>query len=112
LSDSAKCPHGYFSRPSNRCPWCHGFDATHRNVIPVVGHGNGWLLHQGTTICTSCGGPGDAGWGLIAEGAVSDHAPTMCYGCRSGENTKEAIARRTAHEATRGIKKKRGEIKT
>ena len=31
--------------------------------------------------------------------------PNMCYSCRCGENTKETLERRAAHEAKRGVKK-------
>jgi hypothetical protein len=29
----------------------------------------------------------------------------MCYGCTIGDNTREAIAKRAAHEAARGVRK-------
>ena len=104
-----RCAHGYFTHsPFNRCPWCHGFDASHHDVIPVVGHGNGWLLRGGDSVCQSCGGPSTAGWGLADGGEKAAAPPALCYLCRSGENTKEAIARRTRHEAARGKRKQRG----
>ncbi len=104
-----KCPHGYFTHSSsNRCPWCYGFDDANRDVIPVVGHGNGWLLRSGAAICTSCGGPSEAGWGMITSDWSPDRPPpSMCYSCRCGENTKETLERRAVHEAARGKKKPR-----
>jgi hypothetical protein len=105
-----RCEHGYYTHsPFNRCPWCHGFDASTRDVIPVIGHGNGWLLRQGALICPSCGGFGDAGWGMIVDKADAPPMVRWCYGCKIGENMKEAIARRDAHEARRGVKKTKGE---
>lgn len=103
-----KCPHGYFTSnvSSHRCPWCFGFDTSNRDAVPVVGHGNGWLLRSGEPIFISCGGPSVAGWGMRTHQA-SERPPSMCYVCSSGGNTKEAIARRAAHEATRGVRKKR-----
>ncbi len=106
-----KCPHGYFTHsPFNRCPWCFGFDDSNRDAVPVVGHGNGWLLRQGELACPSCGGPRSAGWGAYVGDTPPDHrdpaqCPSMCYGCTIGDNTKEAIAKRVAHEAARGVKK-------
>jgi hypothetical protein len=105
-----KCPHGYFTPPARqRCPWCHGFDDISQNVIPVTGHGNGWLLRVGDAVCTSCGGPSSAGWGLIDDTVPvqSRRLPSMCYSCQSGENTKETLTRRAEHEARRGVKKQR-----
>ena len=105
---SNKCSHGYFTRsPSNRCPWCHGFDASNRDAVPVVGHGNGWLLRSGEVACESCGGPSAAGWGIGSPESIATTPPRLCYPCRSGENTKEAVERRASHEAARGKKKQR-----
>jgi hypothetical protein len=104
-----KCPHGYYTHsPFNRCPWCHSFDETNRDVIPVIGHGNGGLLRRGALVCPSCGGPGDAGWGMIVDAAADTRTERQCYGCRIGENTKEAIARRATHESSRAVKKAKG----
>jgi hypothetical protein len=106
-----KCSHGYFTHsPSNLCPWCFGFDATsNHDVVPVVGHGNGWLLRIGNAVCTSCGGPAEAGWGATGSNPALEHAaPATCYYCRSGDNTKKAIARRAVHTSARGKKKQRG----
>ncbi len=105
---STKCPHGYFTHSSQGCPWCAGYAAPWwRTVIPVVGHGNGWLLRAGEPICTSCGGPSWAGWGIADAGKGPQPPPAMCYGCRSGDNTRETIDRRARHEAARGVKKVR-----
>jgi hypothetical protein len=101
----SKCTHGYFDDQFQHCPWCHGFDDSNRDAVPVVGHGNGWLLRQGDPACPSCGGPRDAGWGLVGDGIGP--AP-MCYVCTIGDNTVEAIAKRAAHESTRGVRKIRG----
>lgn len=108
MSAPEKCPHGYLTHSKfNRCPWCFGIDDSNRNAVPVVGHGNGWLLLATDPICTSCGGPATAGWGAIVDDTPRP-PPSMCYSCRSGNNTKEAIDRRAAHEALRGQKKQRG----
>jgi hypothetical protein len=108
------CPHGYWTHsarvsgsPINRCPWCYGFDNSNRDAVPVIGHGNGWLLRQGQTPCTSCGGPAEAGWG----GRLTNEPtppPQRCYSCACGDNTKEAIAKRETHTLKRGVKKLRG----
>jgi len=104
-----KCPHGYFTRcPSNRCPWCFGFDDSSRDVVPVVGHGNGWLLRSHDSVCTSCGGPATAGWGVDGGDGSPRPPPPTCYVCRIGDNTSETIARLAAHEVARGQKKPRG----
>lgn len=105
----AKCPHGYFTHsPFNKCPWCFGTDASNADAVPVVGHGNGWLLHKDDPICTSCGGPSTAGWGVDASDGSPRPPPTLCYGCRIGDNTKEAIAKRAVHESQRGVRKTPG----
>jgi hypothetical protein len=106
-----KCGHGFFE--AQPCPWCFGFDEGNRDVVPVVGHGNGWLLRQGDLACPSCGGPRSAGWGCYVDDKPPDHrdpaqCPPLCYGCRIGENTAEAIAKLTSHESARGVKKQRG----
>ena len=101
-----KCLHGYFTR--QHCPWCHGFDDSTRDVVTVTGHGNGWLLRKDEAVCESCGGPSGAGWGITSDVALSAEPPKLCYPCRSGENTREAIDRRDRHERARGIKKPRG----
>jgi len=100
-----KCAHGYFTHL--RCPWCRGVDDETRDVVSVVGHGNGWLLRRGEPICGSCGGPAYAGWGAVDD-TRPRKLPTLCYPCRSGGNTREAVNRRAVHEARRGIRKVRG----
>jgi hypothetical protein len=103
------CPHGYWTHsPSNCCPWCHGFDDGNRDAVPVVGHGNGWLLRQGDTPCSSCGGPSTAGWGARLTNEPAPQIPRRCYSCACGDNTKEAIAARETHAMQRGVKKVRG----
>ena len=100
-----KCPHGYFTHsPFNKCPWCFGVDASNNDAVPVLGHGNGWLLRKGEPACPSCGGPRSAGWGATTGDPSAKPAP-MCYGCAMGGNSKEAIAKRAVHEAQRGVKK-------
>ena len=105
MSGPAKCFHGYFELPSNRCPWCCGFDESNRNAVPVVGHGNGWLLRTDEAVCESCGGPSCAGWGIGSPESIAAEPPRLCYPCRSGENTKEAIEKRAAREAKRGVRR-------
>ncbi len=100
------CLHGYFSDALQHCPWCHGYDASNADVVPVVGHGNGWLLRTGAPVCTSCGGPAGAGWGCGP--AHPPTPPKMCYSCPSGENTAEAIAKRKRHTDRRGVRKVTG----
>lgn len=103
----AKCEHGYFT--SEPCPWCLGNDPG--DVVPVNGHGNGWLLRLGNPVCPSCGGPGKAGWGMYVDiniSALASRHMCTCYVCRIGDNTVEAIARRAVHEEQRGVRKQRG----
>lgn len=79
----------------------------------MIGHGNGWLLRWGDLVCPSCGGPRVAGWGLYAGNKAPDPKnpndwQPLCYVCTIGENTVEALARRDAHLAQRGVRKQRG----
>jgi len=86
-----KCPHGYWEHSRfNRCPWCHGQDQHNAGAIQVRGPGNGWLLKRDRSVCIGCGGPGNAGWGLLPSGAeawtVEQHREyrarqVLCYGC-------------------------------
>ncbi len=106
MNDGTKCAHGYFAHL--HCPWCCGLDGAAQDLVPVVGHGNGWLLRRGEPVCESCGGPAEAGWGgtVVVDGPRMP--PKLCYSCRIGSNTKEAIAKREEHEARRGVRKVRG----
>lgn len=87
--DAGKCPHGYWTHSQyNRCPWCHGFTKETEDVVPVVGVGNGWLLRRGTTPCRGCGGPGNAGHGILPGGMThawyeANYLPKidLCYEC-------------------------------
>jgi hypothetical protein len=90
-SDSAKCAHGYWAHAHVQCPWCVGFTAETADVVPVRGPGNGWLLRRGQTPCMRCGGPGNAGSGLLPSFVTSawwDQArpylkQNFCYGCNT-----------------------------
>lgn len=112
----SKCPHGIFTHSiSNRCPICFGVDAYNSDAIPINGHGNGWLLRKDDLVCPECGGPRTAGWGAYDGSKRSappdpknpNDWPPTCYACTSG-NSKAAIAKRTAHEAQRGVRKTPG----
>jgi hypothetical protein len=87
--DATKCQHGYWTHSSfNRCPWCHGFTAETADVVPVHGPGNGWLLRAGQAPCKGCGGPGNAGHGLLPSGVTVEWYEAhwkpkldLCYDC-------------------------------
>lgn len=85
------CPHGYFTQQFQfvPCPGCYGFNEKNKNVVPVRGRGNGWLLERGMGVCLDCGGPGWAGHGIIPEYMTHEYwaqivtQPSVCYGCSS-----------------------------
>lgn len=108
------CEHGYNITPSHKCPWC--FDGDTSKYKPVVGKGNGWLLHAEGSLsipCEGCGGPAGAGWGAWAgpenptPEQVYDATKTImyCYHCTSEgkrmKRTSKMGAQLTADEQRR-----------
>lgn len=90
-----KCIHGYWTHAYDKCPWCFGFTQATQDVVPVKGPGNGWLLRKGQAPCIHCGGPGNAGFGIIPPGITLEFWKTIscrlnyCYQCsREGKSTE------------------------
>lgn len=102
---SPKCEHGYWTHQYIPCPWCHGFSEMNKNVIPVQGPGNGWLLEEGVPTCPDCGGPGGQD-GIIPDYMTWEYykevifpQPRPCMDCAKARGKKGlAIPRPEGYE--------------
>lgn len=108
---TGKCSHGYFTHsPYNKCPWCFGWDRHNKGSIPMHGKGNGWLLKKGEPVCQSCGGPSNAGWGVLPPDMTQEqwkthrHTIKTCYTCDLAKlQDPYAKAVRRSQEAARPL---------